>query len=218
MGAAQPVLLEAAVAVLTLGAAALLDINRLGVVEEERADRIEIGRDRRREEQRLHRRRQRAGDGRQVLAVAIRKEQVGLVDNEEVDRLAEIERRRGGELLEARRRRDERVGRRRAADRRRVGGVASCTTRTPAAPAWPSSLRRTPWTCWQSSRVGTRTTAPTPGASDDAPASWRRSNCCSSGRAYAIVLPEPVGAREHVAAGERERNAGGLHGGRRVEV
>mmetsp|Transcript_25092 Transcript_25092/g.63876 ORF Transcript_25092/g.63876 Transcript_25092/m.63876 type:complete len:247 (-) Transcript_25092:351-1091(-) len=61
--------------------------------------------------------------------------------------------------------------------------AARATTFTPAAPAWPSSLRMTPCTCWQSSRVGTSTIAPTPGAADDEPASCRRRSCCNSGMA-----------------------------------
>ena len=75
--------------------------------------------------------------------------------------------------------------------------LASDASRTPPAPACPRSCRSTPCTCWQSSRVGTSTTPPTPAASGAAPASpsFCASTFCSSGMLYAYVLPVPVGAR-----------------------
>mmetsp|Transcript_1024 Transcript_1024/g.2002 ORF Transcript_1024/g.2002 Transcript_1024/m.2002 type:complete len:292 (+) Transcript_1024:1533-2408(+) len=73
-------------------------------------------------------------------------------------------------------------------------GVASCSTRTCPAPAWPSRLPSTPSACWHSSRVGTSTSALIASLVRLA-LSWRESTFCSTGSAYAIVLPEPVGAR-----------------------
>mmetsp|Transcript_37268 Transcript_37268/g.116707 ORF Transcript_37268/g.116707 Transcript_37268/m.116707 type:complete len:214 (-) Transcript_37268:353-994(-) len=59
-------------------------------------------------------------------------------------------------------------------------------------------VARTPCTCTASARVGSSTSARSRRTAD------LPSRCCSSGRAYASVFPDPVGAQQQMSPAEEE--------------